>query len=299
MKMNPILHKELRLNMRTPKFPLTLALYNLVLSSVAILMLASFQNTLLGGWMVYYSDILGIFDVLGWIQCVLICFIIPVTTACSIAGEKERQTFDLLLTTTIHPFKIVIGKLIASICTTLLLVLSSIPILTISFVLGGMEWKYILYFAIMSVVISILIGSIGIFCSAFAKTTKVAIVFTFLGECFFLCITSFGTTLIKYAYYILTYDNVTEAGVELNVQWSAILVLLNPIALYCDFMQKSLGRNGISEMIYTFFNIPYNNKLDQLIEYGWFPASLIVQLLVAFILLTLSAKMINPIKNRK
>lgn len=298
MKMNPILHKELRLNMRTPKFPLTLTLYNLALSGVAILMLASFQNTLSSGWSIHYADILGIFDVLGWIQCILICFIIPVTTACSIAGEKERQTFDLLLTTTIHPFKIVIGKLIASICTTLLLVLSSIPILTISFILGGMEWQYILYFAIMSVVISILIGSIGICCSAFAKTTKVAIVFTFLGECFFLCITSFGTTIIKYAYYILTYDSAIGEGIDLNIQWSAILVLLNPIALYYDFMQKSLGRNGISEAIYNTFDISYNNKLDQLMEYGWFPASLIVQLLVAFILLRLSAHIINPIKNR-
>lgn len=298
MKMNPILHKELRVNMRTAKFPLTLTLYNLALSSVAILMLASIQNTLSGGWSIHYSDILGIFDVLGWIQCILICFIIPVTTACSIAGEKERQTFDLLLTTTINPFKIIIGKLIASICTTLLLVLSSIPVLTISFVLGGMEWQYILYFAIMSVVISILIGSIGIFCSAIARTTQVAIVLTFLGECFFLCITSFGTKIIKHAYYILTYDSVVGKGYELNIQWSAILVLFNPIALYYDFMQKSLGKNGISEILYSFFDIPYSKKLEEIIEYGWIPLSLLVQLFVAFVLLKLATKVVTPIKNR-
>ena len=299
MKMNPILHKELRVNMRTPKFPLTLALYNLALSSVAILMLASVQNTLSGGWSIRFSDVIGIFDVLGWIQCVLICFIIPVTTACSIAGEKERQTFDILLTTSIDPFKIVTGKLIASIYTTLLLVLSSIPTLTLSFVLGGMEWQYIFYFAIMSVVISILVGSIGIFCSALAKTTQVAIVLTFLSECFFLGVTSIGTKIIQYSYYTFTYDEIAKKGYELNIKWSTILVLFNPIALYYDFMQKSLGKNGISEILYDMFDISYTKKLDDFFAYGWIPLSLIFQLVLSFILLKLAAKLITPIKNKR
>lgn len=299
MKMNPILYKELRINMRTSKFPLILALYNLVLSSVAILMLASVQNSLNSGFIIEYGDLLEIFDVLGWIQCILICLIIPVTTACSIAGEKDRQTFDLLLTTTIHPFRIIIGKLIASICTTLLLVLSSIPILSLAFILGGMRWEYILYFAIMSVVISIFVGSIGILCSAISKTTQVAIVMTFFCEIIFLVVTSFGANIMKYICYILTYNTGLGKGIELNIQWGALLVLLNPIALYYDFMQKSIGNIGISECLYMLYEVPYTRKLDILIEYGWIPVSLLLQLLLSFLLLRLAMKFITPVKNRK
>ena len=72
--------------------------------------------------------------------------VVPVRTASSISGEKERQTFDIMMTTNMTPFSIIIGKVMTAIVQSMLFVFASMPIMALSFIIGGMSWSYLFWF---------------------------------------------------------------------------------------------------------------------------------------------------------
>jgi ABC-type transport system involved in multi-copper enzyme maturation permease subunit len=55
-----------------------------------------------------------VFAGLSFLFLFIICAITPAVTANAISDEKEKLTFDMLLTTPIHPVTILWGKLVAS-----------------------------------------------------------------------------------------------------------------------------------------------------------------------------------------
>lgn len=98
MKSNPILKKELVLGARSIKLPLALFFYSGLLSLIAVSTLGSVSNTYYYYGNMNFETLTSVFMTLACIQAVIICIIIPVLTAGSIAGERERQTLDLMLT---------------------------------------------------------------------------------------------------------------------------------------------------------------------------------------------------------
>ena len=65
--------------------------------------------------------------------------VIPSNTSGSISGEKERKTLDILLSSKMSPYAIVIGKLMASLNMVMMLAVSSLPVLSIVFLFGGIS----------------------------------------------------------------------------------------------------------------------------------------------------------------
>ena len=301
MKINPILSKELKLNARTVKLPLILMLYNLVLSCVAILYLAGIQNQYESGYAIEYGDLLQIFKILGWIQCILVAFTIAVLTASSVAGEREKQTLDIMLTTAISPFKIVLGKLEAALGLVCILIISSLPILSISFIFGGMDWQYMLYFLLIIIVIGILVGSVGLFFSSMVKKTPVAIVLTFLLGIFIIGGTLGLLPIFDSFWRDFHYDNVNGGylGTPPDIRWGALLLLMNPGTLIFDFMQKSSGAAGIEEILPSLFHVAYNGRLCTFAEQWWIPASIVVQLGIASLFLLGASWAIDPLRHGK
>src|SRR6185312_12960724 len=70
-------------------------------------------------------------------QLGLVCFLAPSFTAGVISGERERQTYDLLMTTPL-PLALIVGtKLFAALAYVFLLIVAALPLLAISLFLGG------------------------------------------------------------------------------------------------------------------------------------------------------------------
>ncbi len=301
MKINPILSKELKLNARTIKLPLVLMVYNLVLSCVAILSLSGIQSQYESGFTVEYGELIGIFQILGWIQCVLVCFMVPILTASSIAGERERQTLDIMLSTSIRPFQIVLGKLMASMCTVCILVISSIPILSTAFIFGGVDWKYMLYFLFIIISIGIYAGSAGIFFSTLVKKTPVAIGLTFLFLIFVIVGTMFILPMIDHLWRAFFYDSVNDGyiGTPPDIRWGSLVLLVNPMVLFFDFMEKSSGGAGVSALLPELFGVSVGGRIDTFAEQKWLAVSVIVQLFIAFCFLIISSWVLNPLRSRR
>src|SRR5207302_2167661 len=117
---------------------------------------------------------MGLYSLLAFVQLFLIVFITPAFTATTINGEKERQTFDLLLCSRLSSFTLITGKLVAGLANALLLIAASIPLFSLVFFFGGVGPAQVLSALLVFVVTAILVGTFGLFCSTLLKRPPVS-----------------------------------------------------------------------------------------------------------------------------
>jgi ABC-type transport system involved in multi-copper enzyme maturation permease subunit len=104
----------------------------------------------------------------------------PSFAAGAITGEKERQTYEMLLASPLKPAAIVLGKLLASLAHLGILIFASLPIVMLCLPLGGVSfWEVIgMYFALILSVTTF--GMISIACSSFFSRTASSLVVSYL-----------------------------------------------------------------------------------------------------------------------
>src|SRR6266487_135398 len=155
-----LLIKELRLRLRRERTIWVLITYLLVMTLLGFLFISrtsaynSNSVSTLG---------LGLYTLLVFVQLFLIMFITPAFTATSINGEKERQTFDLLLCSRLSAFELAAGKLVAGLANALLLIAASIPL-----------------FSLVFLVTAIVVCTFGLFCSTLLKRPPVSIAIAYM-----------------------------------------------------------------------------------------------------------------------
>ena len=182
MKLNPIIKKDLQVSSRSMKLGWGVFGYEAILTLTFLLaMLVIKQESLyLYGSGNIYNSLVYLFPVIAISQVCIIAFITPIITASSISGEKERQTFDVMLTTCMSPFSIVFGKVISAVLRILFYVVASLPIMALSFVVGGLSWGTLLLFVIAVLILAVFSGSIGILCSALCRKSISAVILSYV-----------------------------------------------------------------------------------------------------------------------
>ena len=169
MWLNPIVKKDVKVQSRSMKICFGVLAYELILALVFFFAMFIIQenNTYYSDNI--YSELVGLYPVLAITQFVILGVIVPVRTASSISGERERQTFDIMMTTGMTPFSVVAGKVMTAIVQSMLFIAASLPIMALSFVVGGMSWSYLFWFFAIALLISVFSASIGILCSSLCK----------------------------------------------------------------------------------------------------------------------------------
>lgn len=167
-KINPVYAKEMNLRVRSVKFAMTVFFFNLILIIIAI---TGFEIMFNVRWNAYvdYGGAARVYFIMICLEMLMVIFLLPSFTAGSIAGEREKQTLEILLTTTLKPGKIIMGKLMSSISMVILLVISGMPVLSIVFTVGGIGMGDLVQFLFAILVISFFIGSMGMFSSVILK----------------------------------------------------------------------------------------------------------------------------------
>ena len=188
-RMNPVLSKELKVKMRSWKVAILIGIYNLVLALLTIFIIKLTMNDSLGN--VSTQNISATYAFMVAAQFGLISLIAPALTAGAISGEREKQTLDILLSTTLSHWSIVTGKLFASLSQIIILIVSSIPVFSIIFLYGGIGVVELLQVFLFYIIVAITLGSIGIFFSTYFKRSTAAnvlsyavVVFLYLGTLF-------------------------------------------------------------------------------------------------------------------
>lgn len=291
---NPVYRKETKLRVRSVKFALTVLFYNLILIAIALF---GFEIMFNVRWnrQIDYSNAVQIYLVMIVLETLMVMFLVPAFTAGSIAGEREKQTLEILLTTTLKPREIVWGKLISSISMVLLLVVSSLPVISIIYTIGGISISDLLQFVIAVFVFSIFLGSIGIWGSVMIKKTVPATVFTF-GGILILCA---GTAVIIGIIYVISnmyYYNVMQGvGNEPNISLSLLLLLINPFFALIDMIGSQYAGSSLIEGM----NSSMGGSVPGIVEEHWFVCSLIVQMVFAVLIMHLSARLLDPLHAKK
>jgi ABC-type transport system involved in multi-copper enzyme maturation permease subunit len=111
---------------------------------------------------------------------VLISLMAPSFAAGAITGEKERQTYEMLLASPMRPQAIVLGKLLAALCHLAIMVFASLPIVMLCLPLGGV-WLYEVAATFIAMLASAMaFGMISIALSAYFTRTLAALVVSYL-----------------------------------------------------------------------------------------------------------------------
>ena len=232
---NPIVKKDLQVTARSMRLSWGLFAYEAVLTMVFLLALSVIKQESSG----YYSSgnvyghLIYLFPVLSIAQVCIVAMIVPVMTASAISGERERQTFDIMLTTCMSPFSIVLGKVMSVVLRVLFFVAAGMPIMSLAFVVGGLSWSYLLYFVLTIILLSLLSGSIGILCSAFCRRSIAAVILSYVFY-FVIYVLTFLPMLLKA---LLTQGE--------NAGESPLFLLINPIIFFEEFFMQLMSGESL------------------------------------------------------
>lgn len=192
---NPILERELKTRMRTWKTILLLCGYLLLIGMIVFFaFLSTSVSYSYGGYGFNPQIVTTIYIVIAMFQLGILIAILPVFTATSISGERERQTLDLLLCTNISPWKIIIGKMSAALTFVLLLILAAMPFMGIILLFGGVTLFDLLKIILFYMATAVMVSSIGMFCTTHFKKNLTSIVMSYiiLGTSYFIPLFTMG-----------------------------------------------------------------------------------------------------------
>ncbi len=174
---NPVLQRELLVNLRTNRAFLLLAVYQLLLAAVVLVAWPTDERLDLTTNPRSAQKLVNLFF-LG--QYVIASLMAPSFAAGAITGEKERHTYEMLLASPLRPGAIVFGKMVASLTHLGMLILASLPIIVLCLPLGGVSVYEVLAAYLGLIVSVILFGAIGVFCSSYFSRTSSSLVVSYL-----------------------------------------------------------------------------------------------------------------------
>ena len=113
-------------------------------------------------------------------QIFLVLFITPAITSGAITIEKEQQTDAMLAMTRLPTRSIIAGKLLSAVAFTALLLLTSLPLVSLCFTMGSVDPMMVLNSYLMMLAGSVFVGAMGLMWSSIAKTTTQAVMYTYM-----------------------------------------------------------------------------------------------------------------------
>lgn len=297
MRMNPVYKREIMVSARSIRLALVLLIFNGILAMVALLNMYSTLATVRLTAEVQYTSFMDLYVFVAVLEFVMLIFIMPALTAGSISGERERRTLDLMLTTQMTPAEIVLGKLASSLSTMFLMIISSLPIIAMVFVYGGVTVRDILQVLACYAVAACFAGSIGVCCSAVLSKSTLSTVASYV----FLGIIVIGTYgMNQFAVYLgqmhigsyLT--SIGQNVVTGNTSAFFYLMMLNPTATFLVVMLRLTGQEQALADVAGWYGSPRIDMLDT----QWIYGSIILQLVVSVLLVWIAIRRLRP-ENRK
>lgn len=172
---NPVLQRELLVNLRTRRSFVLLLVYQVLLAACVLL---AWPRT--GHLQANAAAARGLVDLFFLGQYLLASLMAPSFAAGAITGEKERKTYEMLLASPLRPGAIVLGKLMASLAHLAILMIASLPIVLLCLPLGGVSLYEVLaaYLGLMCSVVTF--GMVSIVCSGYFRRTSAALVASYL-----------------------------------------------------------------------------------------------------------------------
>jgi len=182
----------------------------------------------------------SVFKDLSFWQLGLVALLAPVFTAGAITQERDSQTYDILLSTPLSNGQIVLGSLLSRLFFIIILLISGIPIFSITQIFGGVAIKNILISFLIAASTAFITGSLAMAIATFKVGSRRTIFGFYLFIIFYLVGLALLDQLSWFHPIIGTQpdpaDNKIMLPVATGTSW---LTAFNPIlALRTLFIQK-------------------------------------------------------------
>lgn len=250
MTINPIFESSARRRMRMRRTSVVLTAYLAALLVFAVCELGPFFGQGVGVERMRLGAECYIW--MTAIQFFMILMVAPALSAGSVAGERERQTFDLLLVTGVGVRRIVLGKLAENLAFLVLMILCSAPVMGLVLLTGGVSALSVLTTLAYLAVIALAALSVGMVMSVIFRRTLVAVIASYLA----IFVLGAGTwALAKHGPLAATYtyrglEALAKAGTPEVLRSLPVTILLNPAV---GLVMLLAGQTGIlhTTMQYT------------------------------------------------
>lgn len=190
---NPVLRRELDVRARSKATAVAMSAWLLLLGGLAALVYFGYTTSADGitgadnaeiGQEIFHWTLVGMMT--------LVLFLVPAFTANSVAGERTRQTLIPVQMTGLGPFDIVLGKALASIAFTVLLIIAAGPMLAVAFLVGGVTLGDLASAVGILVLTAVMVGSVGIMISSRLKSVQASTVASY----FFVASITIGSGIV-------------------------------------------------------------------------------------------------------
>jgi ABC-type transport system involved in multi-copper enzyme maturation permease subunit len=118
-----------------------------------------------------------------WVQASLLTLLAPGMTSSAFSEERRKRTLDVLLTSPIRPWQIVLGKLLSGVAALGVISLCALPVLLAVRVFGGVEAEYIFGAFALSLSLGTLMASLAMLSSLWCKKSSTAAFLAFIFFC--------------------------------------------------------------------------------------------------------------------
>ncbi len=289
MQINPIIEKELKTKMRGWKFPALISVYLAFLGLVVLLSFLS-ANESMRYSISYFNPRLAIdtYNVLAFMQMLLILAITPALTAAAISSERERQTLDLLLCTNLPTFSVVAGKVFVSIAHVLLLVTASLPVMATVFLYGGIRISDLLLLFSFYISVALFLGSIGILYSCIFKKSAISMILSYITVGALII----GTPILM----LVSHTFVRHLQTAPTNNEIMAFLFSNPIYGYASLIDGNLANSGFFARLFMFggtASVPSNPFLQPWI------VNMAFNIVAALIITFLASLKLRPVWKRK
>ena len=173
---NPVLQRELVTNLRMTKGFVLLAAY---VALLGLLVFAAWPDSQRVD-MAQSEQAKPLVQLFFLGQYLLMSLMAPSFAAGAITGEKERESYEMLMASPLQPGAIVLGKLAASLTPLAQLMICSLPIVMLCLPLGGVHPSEVVA-AYVAMMFSIsLFGMVSLWCSSHFTRTSASLVVSYL-----------------------------------------------------------------------------------------------------------------------
>ena len=307
---NAVLFKDMSIDIKRPKMLILMMIFNALISLVVAGFFIYILVAGMEGEAIPYRSLAIMLIVLIAEEAGILFMVTPALTASSISSERERQTLDVLLTTRMSPFEIVIGKYLSAVTQGILLVVSTLPFLSLVFIYGGLNFLQLLGLLAVLLYEVAFIAVFGVFFSALTKRTVVAVILSYvmlgalLGGTFTLFGGVYGMVEAINESVHRSYSSLGTTAQylpEFHADWAIFFLYVNPLVTIFDCVGAFLGveiedvafkgMKTIVDMNYIFGDNP--------MIVAWTPISMVIQGAIGFGFLKLAGVCLNPVKNNK
>ncbi len=176
--LNPILAFSATRRMRSFRTLLIAGAYTLVMLAAAVLtMFVLFREEVP---MSQLSSGVRCYSILMVLQFFLLVLIAPAMTSGAVAGERERQTLDLLLVTETRAFRLITGKVAESLAVLALLLVCGFPAVCLTLLSGAVTLTQLLIGELFLLAMAFAAVSLGVLASTLCRSTVASGVVAYL-----------------------------------------------------------------------------------------------------------------------